>query len=69
MRRTQTSMPRVGPEPMIPVFERAKTVHALNRAATDRQRIIHTVITFQTGSSSAAFKSYRPVSLKSKIRT
>jgi hypothetical protein len=27
-------MPRVGFEPMIPVFERAKTVHALDRAAT-----------------------------------
>jgi hypothetical protein len=27
-------MPRVGFEPTIPVFERAKTVHALNCAAT-----------------------------------
>jgi hypothetical protein len=27
-------MPRVGFEPMIPVFERAKAVHALERAAT-----------------------------------
>jgi hypothetical protein len=27
-------MPRVGFEPKIPVFERAKTVHALDRAAT-----------------------------------
>jgi hypothetical protein len=33
-KRTQTSMPRVGFEPTIPVFERAKTVHALDRAAT-----------------------------------
>jgi hypothetical protein len=32
-RRTQTSMPRVGVEPPIPVLERAKTVHALDRAA------------------------------------
>jgi hypothetical protein len=31
---TQTSMPRVGFEPMIPVFEREKTVHALDLAAT-----------------------------------
>jgi hypothetical protein len=31
---TQTSMPRVGFGPTIPVFERAKTVHALYRAAT-----------------------------------
>jgi hypothetical protein len=30
----QTSMPRVEFEPTIPVFERAKTVHALDRAAT-----------------------------------
>jgi hypothetical protein len=27
-------MPRVGFEPTIPAFERAKTVHALDRAAT-----------------------------------
>jgi hypothetical protein len=27
-------MPRVGFEPTTPVFERAKTVHALDRAAT-----------------------------------
>jgi hypothetical protein len=31
---TQTSMFRVGFETTIPVFERAKTVHALDRAAT-----------------------------------
>jgi hypothetical protein len=31
---TQTSMTRVGFEPMIPVFERVKTFHALDRAAT-----------------------------------
>jgi hypothetical protein len=33
-KRTQTSMPRMGLEPTIPAFERAKTVHALDRAAT-----------------------------------
>jgi hypothetical protein len=33
-KRIQTSMPQVGFEPTIPVFERAKTVHALDRAAT-----------------------------------
>jgi hypothetical protein len=33
-KRTQTSMPRVGFEPTIPTFERAKAVHALDRAAT-----------------------------------
>jgi hypothetical protein len=32
--RTQTSIPRVSFEPTIPVFERAKIVHALDRAAT-----------------------------------
>jgi hypothetical protein len=31
---TQTSMPQVGFEPTIAVFERAKTVHALDRGAT-----------------------------------
>jgi hypothetical protein len=31
---TQTSMPRVEFEPTIPVFERAKTVHALGRTAS-----------------------------------
>jgi hypothetical protein len=30
----QTSIPRVGFEPTIPVLARAKTVHALNYAAT-----------------------------------
>jgi hypothetical protein len=33
-KRTQTSMSQVGFEPTIPVCERAKTVHALERAAT-----------------------------------
>jgi hypothetical protein len=33
-KRTKTSMPQVGFEPTIPVFERAKTVHALDCAAT-----------------------------------
>jgi hypothetical protein len=33
-KRTQTSMPQVGFEPTIQVFERAKRVHALDRAAT-----------------------------------
>jgi hypothetical protein len=33
-KRTQTSMPPVGFEATIPAFERAKTVHALDRAAT-----------------------------------
>jgi hypothetical protein len=33
-KRTQTSMPRMRFEPTTPVFERRKTVHALDRAAT-----------------------------------
>jgi hypothetical protein len=33
-KRTQTSMPRMGFEPTIPVLKRKKTVHALDRAAT-----------------------------------
>jgi hypothetical protein len=33
-KRTQTSVPRVGFELTIPVFERAKTVHALDHAVT-----------------------------------
>jgi hypothetical protein len=33
-KRTQTSMPLVGFEPTIPALERAKTVHALELAAT-----------------------------------
>jgi hypothetical protein len=33
-KRTQTSMPQMGFEPTIPVFERAKTVHDLDRTAT-----------------------------------
>jgi hypothetical protein len=33
-KRTQISMPRVGLEPTIPVFEREKTVRVSQRAAT-----------------------------------
>jgi hypothetical protein len=33
-KRTQTSMPLAGFEPTIPVFKRAKTFHALDRAAS-----------------------------------
>jgi hypothetical protein len=38
----QTSMTRVGYEPMIQAFERAKTVHALDRAVTviDKNEIL-----------------------------
>jgi hypothetical protein len=33
-KRTQTSMPEVGFEPTVSVFERANTVHTLERATT-----------------------------------
>jgi hypothetical protein len=33
-KRTQTPMPQAGFEPTIPVYELAKTVHALDSAAT-----------------------------------
>jgi hypothetical protein len=32
---TQTSMPQVGFERMVPVFQRTKTAHALDRVATE----------------------------------
>jgi hypothetical protein len=37
-KRTQTSMPLVEFEPTIPVFERVKTVHALDRGHCDQRR-------------------------------
>jgi hypothetical protein len=37
-KRTQTSVPQVEFEPTIPMFERAKTVHALDLAATVMDR-------------------------------
>jgi hypothetical protein len=43
-KRTQTYMPRVGFESTIPVFERAKTVHVLDRAATVTGTQIYLVI-------------------------
>jgi hypothetical protein len=39
-KRIQTSMPWVGFDSMIPVFERTKTVHVLDRAATVISKII-----------------------------
>jgi hypothetical protein len=40
-KRTHTSMPRVGFKPTITVFERAKTVLALDRAATVIGTLMH----------------------------
>jgi hypothetical protein len=45
-KRTQTFMPRMGFEPTIPVFERAKTVHIFERAST----VIGTFLTDYTNS-------------------
>jgi hypothetical protein len=45
-KRTQTSIPRVGFEPTIPAFERAKTVHALGSAATMVGSVQFTIIFF-----------------------
>jgi hypothetical protein len=39
-KRTQICIPQVGFEPTIPVFERAKTVHALDRAVTVNCRLL-----------------------------
>jgi hypothetical protein len=47
-KRTQTSIHRVSIEPTIPVFERAKTVHALDCAATvigEQNKLIVTKLT------------------------
>jgi hypothetical protein len=40
-KRTQTSMPQVRVEPTISVLEWAKTVHALDRAATVIGSLLH----------------------------
>jgi hypothetical protein len=45
-KHTQTSMPRVGSEPTTPVFERAKTVYALDRAATVIGNLLITIQLF-----------------------
>jgi hypothetical protein len=50
---TQTSMPRVGFEPTIPVLEWAKTVHALDSAATVIGLLLYTYIYFFTVSWSS----------------
>jgi hypothetical protein len=61
-KRTQTSMPRVGFEPTAPVFERAKTVHALDRAAT----VISTRSCYDTKFCSAGYGGYRKTGLISQ---
>jgi hypothetical protein len=43
-KRTQTSILRVGLEPTAPAFERAKTVHVLDRAATENPHLYSPII-------------------------
>jgi hypothetical protein len=63
-KRTQTSMPKVRFEPTVPVFERAKTVHALDQASTVIGPINKTIynvncLSFGGGSAySALFKFF-----------
>jgi hypothetical protein len=47
-KHTQTSMPLVGFEPMIPVLERVKTVHALDLVATVIDTVSNTGIYFSS---------------------
>jgi hypothetical protein len=66
-KRTQTSMTRTGFEPTIPPFERGKSVHALDRAATMLGQTASKLSKFQrtllgisyTGFSSTSFPSFR----------
>jgi hypothetical protein len=53
-KRTQTSMPGVGFEPMIPAFKRTKTVLALDRAATviGSKKVTAILLSFQITSFS-----------------
>jgi hypothetical protein len=39
-------MPRAGFEPLIPVFERTKTVHALDRVSTVSGRVVTTKLRY-----------------------
>jgi hypothetical protein len=43
-KRGQTYMPRVGFEPRVKVFERAKTFHALDQEVTVIDRIMYKVL-------------------------
>jgi beta-lactamase regulating signal transducer with metallopeptidase domain len=45
-KHTQTSMPQMGFEPTIPVFERTKTVHALDCTATVIGILKYTILKF-----------------------
>jgi hypothetical protein len=50
-KRTQTSMPQMGFESMIPVFEQVKTVHALDCVATVIDISSDIVSIYQTASN------------------
>jgi hypothetical protein len=52
-KRTQISMPRVGFEPTIPVFERVKIIHVLDRAATVINALTNSSVEYNTVSTRA----------------
>jgi hypothetical protein len=55
----QTSMPGVGFEPMIPAFEQAKTVHALDNGATVTGYVYHTYFEISCGDISHEISLFR----------
>jgi hypothetical protein len=57
-------MPRVGFEPTIPVFEMAKTVHALDRVVTV---IAEMVTTMQYYSSNCSFRTTYSLTMRLKV--
>jgi hypothetical protein len=59
----QTSIPQVGFEPMIPVFKRAKTVHALNSAATVIGLPILTFLNYQKEYEEKSYEDPRCVTI------
>jgi hypothetical protein len=72
--QTQTSMPQVGFEPTIPMFQRAKTVYALDRGATlmgQPRRLIKSYFIYaSTGNKLKVlnyFNSFQRQSMKTKI--
>jgi hypothetical protein len=66
---TQTSMPRVGFEPRTPVFERTKTVHALDRAATVISSGCRDPHFLHLGTSWSSVVSFTPRPLCSRRKT
>jgi hypothetical protein len=62
-------MPRVEFEPMIPVFDRAKTVHALGRAATVIGTLYHYTNNFVSGDGRQKITEIQSTSLNPFTRT